>query len=358
MEGPVEKLELIIAKLQDGVIILDKDGIVVIMNPQAEEFLEISGHNILGSQFSDSAMFSRLRMVTSGFDFKKNWGIFKKEIFNNIGRDTTLEVDTIPLKEGSDDFGKLLMIKDTTRERNIERTRDEFIALAAHQLRTPLSAIKWTLAILLDGRAGKISDEQKDIIEKSYQSNERMINLIKDLLNVAKFEEGKYLFNMSQENLQEIVHDVIYELQGEIDRRKINFSFKKPTELLPRIKIDKEKIRLVIENLIGNALKYTSQGGNVTISLKNNRIDIEFRIEDSGIGIPGEQKGKIFSKFFRASNALKVDTDGSGLGLYLSKNIIEAHRGKMGFSSEENKGSVFWFTLPVKEEFEEVLERF
>lgn len=147
-------------------MILDKEGIIVMANPQAEEFLKVVENNILGKQFAEAVNLSNLKPITSTFDFKKIWGIFEKETFSDIDKGIILEIDTIPLRGGDDDFGKLLMIRDITRERNIEKTKDEFVALAAHQLRTPLSAIKWTLAILLDGRVGKISDEQRSILER------------------------------------------------------------------------------------------------------------------------------------------------------------------------------------------------
>lgn len=359
MNGPVEKLELIIKKLPDGALILDSEEKIVSVNPQAEEALGKTENDLLGKKFSEVIInLPNLNPVTNSFDFKKIWGIFKKEIFRDSVSGNVWEADTIPLKEGNDDFGKLIMFRDITREKNIEKVKDEFVSLAAHQLRTPLSAIKWTLSILLDERAGKLNDEQKTIVEKSYESNERMIHLIKDLLNVAKLEEGKYIFEMTMENIQDIVQDVIYELKEELDKKKIKFYFKKPLDILPKIKVDKEKIKLVIENLMENAIKYTPKSGEVTISLKSNKIDIEFKVQDSGIGVAEDQKPKIFTKFYRAGNAIQTDTDGSGLGLYLSKNIVEAHNGKIGFDSEENKGSSFWFTLPIKEEFEKVLERF
>lgn len=229
-----------------------------------------------------------------------------------------------------------------------EKTKIELISLTAHQLRTPLSGIKWTLQMFLDGDLGKITQEQRGFLEKIYSANERMIFLINDILNVTKIEEGKYLFNPALVDFEETVYFIINSYKEEIERRKINFEFKKSKNSLPLVFLDVEKIKLAIQNLLDNALRYTSAQGKVIISLNYAKKKIEFSIKDTGIGIPKEQQSKVFTKFFRASNVMKIKTEGSGLGLFIVKNIIEAHGGKIWFNSEENKGTSFHFTLPVK----------
>jgi signal transduction histidine kinase len=252
-----------------------------------------------------------------------------------------------------------VILHDITREKKIEKLKTEFISLVAHQLRTPLSAIKWALEMLLESEGEKLPLEQKDLLEKAYQSNERMILLIKDLLDVTKLEEGKYIFSFSLEDLEEITQEVIDSYQKVIQKKNLKFEFQKPIdEKLPKVKVDREKIKLAIENLIDNAIKYTPAGGKVTVSLESDKLKLELRVEDSGIGIAKNQQERVFSKFFRTSKAMQMEPDGSGLGLYLAKNIIEAHKGEIGFQSKEGQGSIFWFTLPLKEKFEEILERF
>jgi PAS domain S-box-containing protein len=353
-----DKIQLVIQKLADGVLVFDENNNLSIINPQAEGFLEINSKKVLGKSMTEITQFPNLKMVTNFFDYSKAWGIFKKEIYNNDIKGKILEVNTIPLVQESKRTGTLLFIRDVTREKNIERTKDEFVSLAAHQLRTPLAAIKWTLSVLVEQRAGILTPEQKDIVDKSYKSTIRMINLINDLLDITRLEEGKYIFTMTPESLQDITQDVIYNMRDAIKKKGIKLEFEKPEYLFPRVKMDKAKIKIVIENLIENAVKYTPPGKKVTILLENNKIDVGFKIQSESIDIPQVQQGKVFTKFFRSSNAVKTETDGSGPGLYLSKNIIDAHRGEIGFSSEENKGTTFWFKIPAKEEFEEILERF
>jgi len=242
----------------------------------------------------------------------------------------------------------------------VERIKTEFVSLAAHQLRTPLSAIKWTLDMLLNGDLGEITVEQKDFIGKTYQSNERMINLINDLLDVTRIEEGKYLYRPTLTDLGTIVQFVMNSCKEEVQRKKLNLEFKKPIPKLPKIILDVEKIRLVVQNLLENAIKYTPSGGKITVSLKHlkDKKEAELQVQDTGVGIPKDQQERVFTKFFRAANVMRLDTGGSGLGLFISKNIVEAHGGRIRFESEEGKGTTFYLSLPIKEEFVEFLKEF
>jgi signal transduction histidine kinase len=196
---------------------------------------------------------------------------------------------------------------------------------------------------------GPLSKEQIDFLGKTYQSNERMIHLINDLLNVTRIEEGRYLFKTSWQEIGSIVKGVIDSYLGKALKKRIKILLTKPEEL-PKVKVDVEKIKLAISNLIENAIEYTEPGGEVTISLKSDKKEIEFSIQDTGIGIPEDQQQRVFSRFFRATNAVKMETEGTGLGLYITKNIIEAHKGRIWFQSKEGEGSTFYFTLPLGKE--------
>lgn len=354
-----DKIQLIIKNFADGILVFDEEDKLTLINPQAEEFLRVQGEEAVGKTFLELKDLANLRPVTGLFDYKKVWGVFKKEVFEEGETNLIFEVSFIPLFESEKKLGTLVILHDVTREKRIEKMKTDFISLAAHQLRTPLSAIKWALETVLEGDVGRLNQEQKELLKRTHQSNERMIRLIKDLLDVAKIEEGKYIFSYSLESLEIMTQEAIDSLQEVIKSKNLKFDFKKPIDgKLPRVKVDREKIELAIENLIENALKYTPPGGEVTVSLKCDKLEVEFKVQDSGIGISKNQQERVFSKFFRTSQATQMETDGSGLGLYLTKNIIEAHGGKIGFVSAEGKGSSFWFTLPLKEEFEENLERF
>lgn len=235
--------------------------------------------------------------------------------------------------------------KERVEEEKIERLKTEFVSITAHQLRTPLSAIKWVLKMLLNEELGKITKEQREFLEKIYRSNERMISLINSLLNVTKIKEGKFLYKPVLSQIDELTESIIEVFKDEIKRKQIEFEFKK-SKKLPKILIDVEKIKLAIQNLIDNAIRYTLSGGKVIVSLKRIKGGVKFSVKDTGVGIPKDQQKRVFSKFFRGKNVMRLETEGSGLGLFITKNIVEAHGGKIWFKSEEREGTTFYFTLP------------
>ena len=347
----------IINNLADGLLIFNQKNKLSLINPRAEEFFDLKSRDIVDRPISELITFPTLKSTIEIFE-ERTKEIFRKELSLQKPKEITLEITTIPIVMGNERLGTLIILHDITREKMVERLKTEFVSLSAHQLRTPLSAIKWTLRMLLDGDLGKITGEQREFVEKTYQSNERMITLINDLLDVTRIEEGRYVYKPVFSQLEDMVQSVVDVLEEEIKRKEIKFEFKKPETKLPKVKVDKEKIGLVINNLINNAIRYTPSGGEITVSLSYNGKEIEFSVTDTGIGIPKDQQERIFTKFFRAANAMRKGTEGTGLGLFIAKNIVEAHGGKIWFKSKEGEGTTFYFTIPIKKEFEEFLEKF
>lgn len=233
------------------------------------------------------------------------------------------------------------------REKLMERMKTEFVSIAAHQLRTPLSANKWILRMFLDGDMGKFSETQSQFLKKTYDSNERMINLVNDLLNVTRIEEGRFLQKTQKVDVVELLQEAVEPFRSLAENKGLKFQLTLPDQKHPDIYVDKEKIILAIQNLLENAVHYT-QEGKVAVLADYLPREKEFliKVQDTGIGIPKDQKFRVFSRFFRSTSALKTETEGTGLGLFIAKNIIEAHGGKIWFESEERKGSAFFFTLP------------
>jgi len=241
----------------------------------------------------------------------------------------------------------LALIEANERLIAMDKAKSEFIAIAAHQLRTPLSGVKWILKMMIDEDIGPLTTEQKDFLQKGYENNERMIHLVNDLLNVARIEEGRLVYKQQKFQLEDVIEEIIGIFQDDIAEKQLNLEFRKPKQRLPKIKADLEKIRLVLQNLINNAIKYTADTGRIWIKIEQDGNALKVSIRDTGIGIPREQQERLFSKFFRGKNVIKMETQGTGLGLYITKNIIEAHNGQINFESTKNKGSLFWFILPL-----------
>jgi PAS domain S-box-containing protein len=342
-EEEKNKTIAVITNFTDGLLVFDKEGKVSLINPQAENFFKVKREELIGKSILELSTFPYFGPIVKklGREIK---GVFRKEV--PIREDLILELTTVPIIGEGEKIGSLVILHDVTREKEIERMKTEFVSISAHQLRTPLSAIKWTLKMFLDGDLGKITKEQGEFLEKIYQSNERMINLINDLLNVTRIEEGRYLYNPVLADIVQICQSVIDSYKEEMEKKNLKFIFEKPKEL-PKVRVDVEKISLAIQNLLENAIRYNREGGEIEITLEEKEGKIKFSIKDTGIGIPKNQQHRVFIKFFRAPNALRMETEGSGLGLFITKNIIEAHGGKIWFESEEGKGTTFYFTLPV-----------
>jgi len=264
--------------------------------------------------------------------------------------DLILNVSVVPVIYKGEVTGKVIIFHDITRERLIEKMKTEFVSVAAHQLRTPLSAVKWIVRMMIDGDLGPIPKNQREFLERTYKSNERMIRLVNDMLNVSKIEEGRFLYNLKSGSLDKITKMVISDLSKETESRGLQLEYNKPNSSIPNIKMDTEKITLAIHNLIDNAINYTKTGGiGVSVEFLKKDDNLLFTVKDTGIGIPQAQQKRVFDRFFRTTNALKTETEGTGLGLFIAKNIIEAHGGKIWFESKQDKGSTFFFKLPVGE---------
>lgn len=231
--------------------------------------------------------------------------------------------------------------------RRLNSTKSEWISIAAHQLRTSLSAIKWILKMFLDGDFGSLSSEQQGFMKKAYENNDRMVLLVNEMLSLNHTEDSSITYTMRKEELVSLIDETVFDFHGESFKKGIELIFLRPEDSEIFTEYDKEKIRVVLQNLIENSIKYSTDGDRVFVALKKNQNELEISIKDTGIGIPESEQPKIFEKFYRATNAKEKEEVGSGLGLYTIKQIIERHKGKIWFESEPEKGSTFYFTLPI-----------
>ena len=238
------------------------------------------------------------------------------------------------------------------RLEKLEEAKSKFVAVTTHQLRTPLAAIKWTLHMLTAGQLGAVTPEQKTFIDKAFESTERIVSIVNNLLTVDKIEAESSDYTFIPVHLEEVVESVIFELKAPAQSKYLNLIFKPLAQPLPEVTADPIKLRMVLENLIDNAIKYTPQHGTVTVTLDDSRLNatpasVVVKVQDTGLGIKPADEGKIFQKFFRAESAVAMEPDGTGLGLYLAKDIIEHHGGTIWFDSGSG-GTTFTFTLPLR----------
>lgn len=228
----------------------------------------------------------------------------------------------------------------------LDRLKTDFITVAAHQLRTPLSSVNWALKLLLDSEVGPVNEDQRGMLERGYETNTKMIKLVNDLLDVTRIEHGKFVYKFEANDFNQLLDTLIKSSELTAQEHNIEVRLEKHEEV-PLFAFDMDKLSIALQNLVDNALKYTLPGGRVTIATKQRGNYLEVKVSDTGVGIPKEELPKIFSKFFRATNAVHLQTEGSGLGLVIAKSIIVRHGGQIDVDSIEGKGSTFTFTVPL-----------
>lgn len=237
--------------------------------------------------------------------------------------------------------------KDKPKKDKIGSIQSDFVTLTSHQLRTPLSGMKWLLELLQKGDAGQLNKKQKEFIDKIYSSNERMIALVNDLLEVSRLESGNNKLFLKPTDLTAIIREIIREKKDLVKKKRLQVSFTTEQEPFPQVLSEPNKIKQALSNVINNAINYTPEGGKIVIDIKRQDGFVLGSVSDNGPGIPVHQQSQVFTKFFRGDNVLKFETNGTGLGLYITKAFIEASGGRIWFKSDEGKGATFYFTLPV-----------
>jgi len=237
--------------------------------------------------------------------------------------------------------------KANRKLRQLDKAKSEFVSIASHQLRTPLSAAKGFISLLLEGSYGEINEKAKEALNKIYISNDRLISLVNDLLNLSRLESGKMQYDFEYCQIKDIIEEVRETLLFKAEEKGLYLKINSPSLPLPKVRLDEIKIKEVFSNLIENSIKYTQRGGTeISFELKDESIKVI--VSDTGIGISRENANRLFSKFSRGDNANQLDTNGVGLGLFVGRKIIKAHKGKIWAESKgKNKGSQFIIELPI-----------
>lgn len=244
----------------------------------------------------------------------------------------------------NDMVGRIRETQD--RQEEISRLKTEFISVAAHQLRTPLSVMKWALHAVIDGDLGKVPKSQKEILDKAAIANESMINLVHNLLDAARIEEGRFGYTFKHVDLVEFLGKVITEKKIFAEGKSITLVANKNITGSAIINGDTDRLSIAFSNIIDNAIKYTAAGGTVEVGMQTAESAVTVSIRDSGIGIAPEDKSRLFTKFYRGSNVVHMETEGTGLGLFITKNIVLSHGGEIWFNSEKAHGTTFFIKFP------------
>lgn len=344
------KDDAILSSIGDGLIVTDAQGRILLINAIAADLLGWDRQKIIGNDIGAYETFDEAGTPLPKGEQPMQVALKTGEKVNRYIKSSTkkvLNVTASPVLQHRRTVGAIQIIRDSTREKEIDRMKTEFISIASHQLRTPLSAIRWFVEMLLSGDTGKLKPEQQEFAQNIEDSTERMIELVNSLLNISRIESGRIIIDPKPTDLHELVSGIINDLKGKTAEKKQTLVISIHKDL-PLINLDQRLIGQVYLNLLTNAIKYTPKGGEISVFVSRKGGEIISQVTDNGYGIPKSEQGKMFQKFFRASNIAKVETDGTGLGMYLIKSVVETSGGKIWFESEEGKGSTFWFSLPAR----------
>jgi len=353
-----KQLEGMVVSLSDGVIAYDPNFRIMVFNHSAEKIFEVSAMEVLEKEFTPhfaqdkrftrmaQVMFPSLAPVVVS---RSEAGVFP-QIVDISFADPVMEL-RVTTSKILGDRGQLLgfmkIVRDRTREVEAAKSKSEFVTVAAHQLRTPLNAVSWTFETLAGEE--KIPADLKELIENGKIATAKLLKTVNDLLDVAKIEEGKFGYKMENIEFLGFLENILAQRMIVARQYGIKIYLDRPEEKSLMLKIDAKKLTLAIDNLLDNSIKYNVKNGEVVVKVERVKGQpfIQTSISDTGIGIPEEEVKNLFSKFFRATNVLKFQTEGTGLGLYITKNIIRQHGGEVSAESTLNRGSVFYFTLPT-----------
>lgn len=334
----------IVENMAEGLVVHDLKGKILNVNGMAENFLGTKEFNLKGKTATEVEKPAPLLSALFGnFDYGQEIEFSCK---GENGQDLFYAITKVFLNKERGEVLKI--IKDVTRAKYLDRMKTEYITIMSHKFLTPLTNIKWAAGIL----AGKnLDDAKKDGSVKNILNNaDDLIEFTSHLLNITEIEEGFYGYKFEKENMVEMINGVIQDHAEEIAQRGLIVSFNNSQGDFCFVKGDKTRLETAMANYLDNAMKYTPSGGEIKISLSKNGDSIFLGVEDDGVGVSPESVSDLFTKFFRDKRAKAVHTEGSGVGLFIVKNIIEKHGGKVGYEPGKNGGSLFYFTLPVYKE--------
>jgi len=350
----------------DAIIVLDNEKRMVLVNRAAEKMTGYRKEEIKDKEYYKAMrLFDREKQIficnLDGADnencpieqavIAQKIVLIPKGIYLINKYDVRIEIDgsISPFKDARGEIkGYVIVLRDVTSEREVERLKSEFVSITSHQLRTPLSSIRWYIEMLLAGDAGELNKNQKDFVFEIHESTKKAIEVINNLLDLSRIEGGTIKYNLKPVSFEKIIEDVISDVSPLAEASNIKIVKKFSKEKIPEIKIDYQKAFQVIQNLLVNAINYSKGRAEVILSLERKGNEAIFSCQDFGIGIPQNAQKDLFKKFFRAENAAAVNAQGSGIGLFICRVFTEGMGGRIWFESEgENKGATFYLAFPL-----------
>lgn len=338
------QLESVLDNMINGIVMIDLNGKIVLMNRRAEEVLGFSARDLVGRHYAEAKQQYELsQMIQEGLKSKQH---LREEITFYFPEERLLELNLVPIHpEGNDFSGVLLVLQDVSAIRRLERMRSEFVANVSHELKTPITAVKGFAETLL---GGAVNDEEtaRSFLQIIFDESDRLNRLIGDILELSKIESRRVPLVFSPVEVDTFVHKSIKLMESEAVRKRIELSMNIEPGLY--VEADEDRLRQIIMNLLSNGINYTPEGGRVSLKVEGLGDDhIRIQISDSGIGIPKKDLPRIFERFYRVDKARSRSSGGTGLGLSIVKHLVELHKGTITVTSDVGVGSTFTIELPV-----------
>jgi len=351
------KDEALLASIGEGIVATDEAGKIILINKSFEDLLGWKEQQVLGKHTLDILKMQDeqgrnipekqrplIQAFSSGKKIIVNYYLLRKDKTKFFAT-----ITTTPIVLGGKVIGVIKIFRDISKEKEIDKAKSEFVSLASHQLRTPLTVIKWHSSRLLDNwgkRKAFSSEARKKSIQEIYDTDQRMLDLVTAILNVSKIDLGTLAVEPENIRLENIAEDVLKELRLGIQGKELKVK-KQFSPNLPRVLADPKLIRILFQNLLTNSIKYTPKGGQITCSIALKDKNFLISVVDTGIGIPAGNGKRVFEKFFRTDTARNIDPNGNGLGMYIVKAIVDVAGGKIWFESKENQGTTFYVIIPL-----------
>ncbi len=352
--GQQAETEALFASIGDGAIATDEFGKITRVNPVAQHLLGYSEAELVGEWFpriivavtvDDVAVNLIDRPITKAFLTGRP--ISAKIYYRRKdGQKVPMAVNVSPILLEGRPLGAIEVFRDISLEEEVDRMKSEFISLASHQLRTPLSAVKTYSHMLVDGYMGPLDGEQKKAVRTIIRATNRMNELVSTLLNITRLESGVIAVTPKNVDLTKLARQAVQDAMLAATDKSIGLTMKAGGRNTPVVRTDPIIVKEILANLLANAIKYTPETGRVILTVRYRTADTLLTVSDTGWGIPKYSQDQVFSKFFRAQNIIERETTGTGLGLYLVKGLVDALGGTIWFDSREDQGTSFYLTLP------------
>jgi two-component system phosphate regulon sensor histidine kinase PhoR len=344
-----KELEAILCSIGDGVIVIDSQCNLIMISPVACDILGTTASTAVDQPLSkavgDEALISLLEEALEG-DADSS---FAKEVVlpsAENGRERVYEALASPLAgAGEGSRGAVVVLRDITKQKELEVMKSNFVSIVSHELRTPLHSIRGFVDVILMGKTGEINEIQRDFLETTRDQTKYLQNMISDLLDLTQFESGRINLNLEEISIAELIDEVTTKLGPLANEAEITLC-KSIAPGLSLIHADRTRLLQVLTNLVDNAIKFTPAGGRISLEAFDNGAQVQVRVSDTGVGVPPNEREKIFHRFYQIDSSSTRAYRGTGLGLAICKYIIEAHRGRIWVENNDPQGSIFCFTLP------------